>query len=152
MTMYEELIKKLRNRRICVQTGGDLEQDYPLMCEAAEGATDMSVYIKGVEMPKEGFVELLIRADGTVQQTGQSYRLDGKDYYTVWAGEVHPSYEAIPVPDHERLGDLDAVVEKFNAICDRRDAGIISDLTCMNMLLQAVTDAPTIIPASKEGK
>lgn len=34
--MYEELIKSLRNRRVCVQTGGDLEQDYPLMREAAD--------------------------------------------------------------------------------------------------------------------
>lgn len=33
----------------------------------------MSVLIKGMEMPKEGFVEILIRDDGTVQQTGQSY-------------------------------------------------------------------------------
>ena len=34
--MYEELIKSLRNRKVCVQTGGDLGQDYPLMREAAD--------------------------------------------------------------------------------------------------------------------
>ena len=31
------------------------------------------ILIKGMEMPKEGFVEILVRDDGTVQQTGQSY-------------------------------------------------------------------------------
>ena len=28
------------------------------------------ILIHGMEMPKEGFVEILIRDDGTVQQTG----------------------------------------------------------------------------------
>jgi hypothetical protein len=34
--MYEDLIKKLRNRRVCVQGGGDLETDFPIMREAAD--------------------------------------------------------------------------------------------------------------------
>lgn len=41
MTMYEELIKQLRNRRVCVQSGGDLEQDYPLMREAADAIEEL---------------------------------------------------------------------------------------------------------------
>ena len=41
MTMYEELIKQLRNRRICVQYGGDLGQDYPLMREAADAIEEL---------------------------------------------------------------------------------------------------------------
>ena len=39
--MYEELIKKLRNRRECVQSGGDLERDYPLLKEAAAAIESM---------------------------------------------------------------------------------------------------------------
>ena len=41
----------------------------------------MSILIKGIEMPKEGFVEVLIRENGVVQMVGESYRLDGQDYY-----------------------------------------------------------------------
>ena len=59
----------------------------------------MGVYIN-MEMPKEGFVEILIRDDGTVQQTGQSYRIDGTDYYTPYVGEMPAIYKAVPVPPH----------------------------------------------------
>lgn len=41
----------------------------------------MSILIKDMEMPKEGFVEVTIRANGIVQITGESYRLNGQDYY-----------------------------------------------------------------------
>lgn len=40
--MYEELIKRLRNRRICVQSGGDLEKDFPLTKEAADAIEKLS--------------------------------------------------------------------------------------------------------------
>lgn len=66
------------------------------------------IYIPGMEMPTEGFVEILIRDDGTVLQTGQSYRADGADYYTPYIGEKPVIYKAIPVPDHGRLIDIDA--------------------------------------------
>lgn len=39
--MYEELVKQLRNRRVCVQYGGDLGQDYPLMREAADAIEEL---------------------------------------------------------------------------------------------------------------
>ena len=116
-----------------------------------EGMMSMGVYID-VEMPKEGFVEILIRDDGTVQQTGQSYRIDGTDYYTPYIGEMPVMYKAVPVPPHGRLGDLDNLRKKFETICDRYDAGIISVGVCMNLMLQAVISAPTIIPASEEGE
>lgn len=70
----------------------------------------MSVYIKGLEMPKEGFVEILIRDDGTVQQTGQSYQIDGTDYYTPYVGEMPAMYEAVPVQPHGRLIDADGEI------------------------------------------
>ena len=70
----------------------------------------MSVLIEGMEMPKEGFVEIIIRDDGTVQQTGQSYRIGGTDYYTPYVGEMPVMYKAVPVQPHGRLGDLDAPI------------------------------------------
>ena len=78
----------------------------------------MSVYIKGMKMPKEGFVEILIRDDGTVQQTGQSYRIDGTDYYTPYVGEMPVMYEAVPVPTHGRLIDADALCKTLRKMAD----------------------------------
>lgn len=67
----------------------------------------MSVLIKGMEMPKEGFVEIIVWADGLVQQTGQTYRLDGEDYYTPYIGEVPKEFSATEIPPHGRLIDVD---------------------------------------------
>lgn len=44
--MYEELIKKLRNRRVCIQSGGDLDKDFPLMEEAAQTILDLEKNLK----------------------------------------------------------------------------------------------------------
>ena len=63
----------------------------------------MSVLIKNMEMPKEGFIEIIIRDDGTVQQTGQSYRIDGTDYYTPYVGEMPTMFEAVSVPSYDEL-------------------------------------------------
>ena len=41
MADYDELIKKLRNRRVCIQSGGDLEQDFPLMQDAADAIEEL---------------------------------------------------------------------------------------------------------------
>lgn len=71
----------------------------------------MGVYIKGMEMPKQGFVEILIRDDGTVQQTGQSNRIGGTDYYTPYVGEIPAIYKAATVPPHGRLIVEDDAIE-----------------------------------------
>ena len=99
----------------------------------------MSVLIRGMEMPKEGFVEILIRDDGTVQQTGQSYRIDGTDYYTPYVGEMPTIYKAIHVPPHGRLIDADALGEfPYNMdFCDGYEAD------------EWVQNAPTIIEAEE---
>ena len=68
----------------------------------------MGVYIN-MEMPKDGFVEIIIKADGTVQQTGQTLRLAGDYFYTAYVGERPPMYKAVPVPPHGRLIDADAL-------------------------------------------
>lgn len=55
-----------------------------------------------------------------------------------------------PVPDHGDLIDRDAIGREFERICDQYDAGIISEMTCLNMLLVALHSAETVIPADKE--
>ena len=37
----DELVKRLRNRRICIQQSGGLE-DFPLLCEAADAIEELS--------------------------------------------------------------------------------------------------------------
>lgn len=60
----------------------------------------------------------------------------------------------VPVPPHGDLIDRAALLVEINKICDRRDAGIISDLTCLQQILSALRHAPTIIPAepAEEGQ
>lgn len=107
----------------------------------------MGLYIPNIEMPKEGFVEILIRDDGTVQQTGQSYRIDGTDYYTPYVGEMPVMYKAVPVPPHGKLGDLDALQKQIDFA---RNSGMLGK-TAHYKLQKLIKEAPTIIPA-EEGK
>ena len=51
------------------------------------------------------------------------------------------------VREHGRCIDADALWVEINKICDRRDAGIITDLTCLQQILSALRHAPTIIEA-----
>lgn len=99
----------------------------------------MGVYIN-MEMPKEGFVEILVRDDGTVQQTGQSYRIDGTDYYTPYVGEMPTIYKAVPVPPHGDLIDKDATM---NAILEERGEDTACWFACI------VNDMPAVIPSDK---
>ena len=94
----------------------------------------MSVLIHGLEIPQEGFVEVLIRDDGTVQQTGQSYRIDGTDYYTPYVGEMPTIYKAVPVPPHGALMDRD----DFLATCPELVGGY-----------KHITDGLVVIPAEE---
>ena len=55
----------------------------------------------------------------------------------------------VPVPPHGRLIDADALWVEINKICDRRDAAIITDLTCIQQILSALRHSPTIIPAEE---
>ena len=79
------------------------------------------IYIKGIPMPTKGNpIGVLIYPDGSVEWPARDV-----------VGE------AIPVPDHGRLGDLDALSEK----CD-------APYWCV--WLGDIDDAPTIIPADEE--
>lgn len=109
------------------------------------------IYISDMEMPKEGFVEILIRDDGTVQQTGQSYRVDGTDYYTPYVGEMPVIYKAIPVPEHGDLIERNTLsksikketINQAEFYADRMNPVVLAYGDCYSK----VQDAPTIIPA-----
>ena len=109
----------------------------------------MDVLIKNMEMPKEGFIEILIHDDGTVQQTGQSYRIDGTDYYTPYVSEIPVMYKAMSVPPHGDLIERNTLdVIGYCGIpqgCeDTFDSGVM-------WLAERIDELPTIIPA-EEGK
>lgn len=104
----------------------------------------MSILIRGMEMPKEGFVEILICYDGTVQQTGKSYRIDGIDYYTPYVGKMPVMCKAIPVPQHGRLIDADALkIEMMDENLDGYQGHSWREVG------QIIDDAPTVIPAEE---
>ena len=87
----------------------------------------MSVYIKGIEMPMEGMLCIDIFPDG---------RVAGHYDCTIdWA-------KAIPVPPHGRLGDLDALIEAYDFV----------HVGPPGMARTLMAEAPTIIPADKEGE
>ena len=95
----------------------------------------MSVYIKGMEMPRTGLY--LISVDNT----------DGKDKTVITAMKANDksgmniigSYELIPVPYHRRLIDADALASMYDP---NEDFG--------KSVRDMIEDCPTIIPAEKE--
>lgn len=92
----------------------------------------MSILINGMEMPIDGNETIIrIQPDGTV--------LDQYGH--------HLAITAIPVPPHDALIDEAELWVEINKIYDRRDAGIITDLTCLQQILSAIRHAPTVIPA-----
>ncbi len=94
----------------------------------------MSILIKGMEMPKDGCHHTIcIYADGTVSTGGRVYM-------------------ATPVPPHGRPIDADAL--------EYEGADVHEDIMCCGYAEDAVwgfshemiRNAPTIIPADKEGE
>lgn len=107
----------------------------------------MSILITGMAMPKGRPVCIVIDA------AGQARRYDlNHDRYA-----DDKLFEAIPVPPHGRLIDADALKQKifsepivedaddprFNLYAKVQVAGAI------NKIIEAVDDAPTIIPAEE---
>lgn len=62
----------------------------------------------------------------------------------------HPECPLISIQAHGRLIDADALWVEINKICDRYDAGIITDLVCLQQILSAIRYAPTVIPAEED--
>lgn len=104
----------------------------------------MSVYIKGMAMPKEGsWKTIRIYPDGTCAVPN-------------WQGDctLIKGTKAAPIPPHGRLIDADALVDKHFGkeylskimTADEDDMG-----TALVNIPLVINNAPTIIPADKEG-
>lgn len=95
----------------------------------------MGLYIKGMEMPKDPFypVHATIYADGTVI-TGHGIGESAK--------------EAIPIPPHGRLGDLDALtIVMAEGLCPtEKNKGFEHPFD----IFRAIDAAPTVIPTEEE--
>lgn len=92
----------------------------------------MGIYIPNMEMPKNCFSCRYICGLRDTQKFTKNCR---------------PDCPLVPVPPHGRLGDLDALRKEIDRLCDQYDAGIIEALTCLNGILMAISNAPTIILA-----
>lgn len=86
----------------------------------------MGIYIPGMEMPKGGAVSLIVCSSGNV-----------------YTDDLILVGEAVPVPPHGRLGDLDALFKSFSY--DEN----LSVLETM-YVQSKISDALTIIPAEEE--
>lgn len=108
----------------------------------------MSVLIKGMEMPKSCPCEIIGVGYDLFCSFAYGVPARVQEYNECCENGTKPDWcPLIEVPPHGRLIDADALWVEINKICDRRDAGIISDLTCIQQLLSAVRHTPTVIPA-----
>ena len=93
----------------------------------------MGIYIKSMEMPMNEPMLVKINPDGSVSTTAKNnYR----------------KYEAIPVPDHGRLIDADALeqdAQKRLLICNKYNDQFQKPYEVM----RAIALAPTVIPAEE---
>lgn len=101
------------------------------------------VYIKGIEIPSDKPFALLLCTDGSVGA------------FDVLAGELHArsnevyEYRAIPVPDHGRLIDADALYRRIKTECNPYGKPTIG-YDEGNKVMHVIIGTPTIIPADKE--
>lgn len=96
------------------------------------------VYIKWLQMPESMGVVVTIYPDGRVVKHALDRVIVG---------------QAIPVPDHGRLVEANAVVEQIDEWLDTVGyATVGKSLSYYGELLGCVEDAPTIISADKEGE
>ncbi len=117
----------------------------------------MGIYIKDMEMPTSCPCELV----------GHGYDLHCsfvcgvparvKEYYECCQHGTRPAWcPLIPVPEHGRMGDLDAAVEKLKRLREYHSDDSQSGVFIAHGISQCIEvltgkDAPTIIPADKEG-
>ena len=94
----------------------------------------MGIYIQNMEMPKDYSVIVKIFPDGRV----------GTIPYVQWFKvELIEGTQAVPVPPHGKLGDLDTLQKQINIA---RNYGMIGK-TAHYKLQKLIKEAPTIIPA-----
>ena len=98
----------------------------------------MGVYIKGMEMPKEGsWTTVRIYPDGTCPVPN-------------WQGDctLIKGTKAVPVPPHGGLGDLDALKERITKRLYSSNHGSMAE-AYYAALIDLIDTAPTIIPAEE---
>ena len=102
----------------------------------------MGIYIKGMEMPKDKAVAVVIHPDGTAYSA------------KMFAGvctEYLDDYTAVPVPPHGRLGDLDKLEQMFVDIDNAPYSGFDGSEPFYSAedAAQIIRLSPTIIPAEE---
>ena len=144
----------------CIIAGGEDDFDAatsqtetPTAPRAAEGGRLMAgIYIPGMQFPKDcKSCDMFINCDAceglkcycaVLGETGL-YEDDFPDGFRLQKCPL------IPVPDHGRLIDADALLEWANADLRFGDPDFHAGLW---HTISAIEDAPTIIPASEEGE
>lgn len=98
----------------------------------------MSVLIKGMDMPKAGWEQIIIMSDGKVFLLRE-----------LTAGVVKHEYKAVKVPaPHGRLIDADVILAQLSEM-SLDDCSLVEDLI-EHGIFDVLDDAPTIIE-SEEG-
>ena len=99
----------------------------------------MSVLIKGMEMPTEGYIDVRIKCNGTA-----SFAIANNPYFK--------AVEAVPIPPHGRLIDADALIEKVIAKYlkhERKGELVFAAAEIKQDICDLISDAPTIIEAEE---
>ena len=110
----------------------------------------MSVYIKGMEMPKSCHECPLV----DTLMTCPCMKMPGKDFWDSVLLEFarHEDCPLINVPDHGRLIDADALIDKIAENMDKaRKADNYDWWDKCTGAWDFIMPAPTIIPADKDG-
>ena len=117
------------------------------------------IYIPGVELPTGcGGCFFLLECDICSMMMAADYKHKSIGDYRWKENERHPECPLIPIPNHGRLGDLDAMAAKDTA--DYVDA-MRTDITATTKAIlmeihmavrQTIAAAETIIPADIEIK
>ena len=121
------------------------------------------IYINGMEMPKSCYHCVWMFRDkpnGKVYCTATEADSDifaadqWFDVSDVLAENRHPNCPLVPVPDHGRLGDLDALEQMFADIDNAPYSGFDGEepFYSADDAAQIIRLAPTIIPADHFGE
>ena len=108
----------------------------------------MSVFIKGMEMPTgKDVLTVAITADGEVFSIGFDNTIEGGIFLS------HPStfpIQAVPVPSHGRLGDLDDLYAHLNEwYLTNNPVFTKEESIYIRAMLLGISEAPTIIQAEE---
>lgn len=114
----------------------------------------MSVYIRGMEMPKKCADCRFFHYEGHDAFCCKALKeliYDDGEVFKPWKKRLK-NCPLIPVPEHGRLGDLDAAVELAMQYCPDDDGACSKAGSDLRELLDEIEGLPTIIPADKEGE